>query len=179
MRDGHELREDQVERRVDGGVHAMISSAGEYLLEGATKLPTEATVNQRVEHRVDVAEPSENGEDEILVGETVVARDDENVEDEKGRPAGDERPHNNPQRTSRPLFLDVFHEVARAFLHRLFPPSQAESSPGAAARRQRSLTSPFIVRLSRLHHRNLTAHPIRSRQKAGIQSYRRSRTNVR
>lgn len=150
MSDRHELREDNVERRVDGRVHAIVASACEDLFEGATKLPAEATVYQRVEHGVHMAEPSENGEDKVLVGETVFAGDDKYMEDEEGRPAGDEAADDDAQRTGGPLLLHILHQMTRALFHRLLTPSQAQFFPRTAVHRRRPLALPFVVRVHRL-----------------------------
>lgn len=123
----------------------MVAGTGEDLLEGASELPAEPAVYQGVQHRVHMAEPRENSEDEILVGETVLAGDDQDVEDEEGRPAGDEATDDDAEGPRGTLLLHVLHQMPRSLLHRLLPPGESESPPSAAVHRRRPLTTPLVV----------------------------------
>lgn len=68
LRDGDELREDQRERSLERRLDASLALAGEDLLEGPSEIARKPRVDERIEHRVQMTGPGEDGEHRVAIG---------------------------------------------------------------------------------------------------------------
>lgn len=77
-----------------------------------SEVPAPAGVDDGVHGRVDPAEPSDDGTDELLVLDAAAAHAAQQVDHEEGQPADDEDAHYDAQRLGRLLLLSEFGQTA-------------------------------------------------------------------
>lgn len=81
-------------------------------LESLAEIPIEVSVDGRVQHRVEVADPEKYGDDDVRHGAHVFSAEGcNNIPQEEGHPASDEGPHDDPQGSSGLVLPFQFDEV--------------------------------------------------------------------